>query len=80
MIRLPEMSGPRIQTRSMDVMEFSLILKPLFLLFKWSLEKEYFGNEWKKAIIPIYNKSYKQLHENYRLVLSPISVVKFLRR
>ena len=80
MIRLPEMSGPRIQIRSMDVIKFSLILKPLFLLFKCSLEKEYFGNEWKKAIIPIYNKSYKQLHENYRLVLSPISVVKFLRR
>ena len=80
MIRLPEMSGPRIQIRSMDVMEFSLILKPLFLLFKCSLEKEYFGNEWKKAIIPIYNKSYKHLLKNYRLVLPPISVVKFLRR
>ena len=52
----------------------SSISKPLFLLFKHSLEKECFPNEWKKAnIVPIRKKGNKQLIQSYRHVsLLPI--------
>ena len=44
----------------------SSISKPLFLLFKHSLENECFPNEWKKAnIVPIHKKGDKQLIQNY---------------
>ena len=47
----------------------SSISKPLFLLFKYSLENECFPNEWKKAnIVPIHKKGDKQLIQNYRPV------------
>ena len=45
----------------------SSMSKPLFLLFKYSLENECFPNEWKKAnIVPIHKKGDKQLIQNYR--------------
>ena len=52
----------------------SSISKPLFLLFKHSLENECFPNQWKKAnIVPIHKKGDKQLIQSYRLVsLLPI--------
>ena len=52
----------------------SSISKPLFLLFKHSLENEFFPNEWKKAnIVPIHKKDDKQLIQNCRPVsLLPI--------
>ena len=47
----------------------SSISKPLFLLFKHSLENECFPNEWKKAnIVPTYKKGDKQLIQNYKAV------------
>ena len=47
----------------------SSISKPLFLLFKYSLENESFPNEWKKAnIVQIHKKGDKQLIQNYRTV------------
>ena len=50
----------------------SSISKPLFLLFKHSLENECFPNEWKKAnIVPIHKKGNKQLIQNY----SPVSLL-----
>ena len=52
----------------------SSISKPLFLLFKHSLENECFPSEWKKANIEsIHKKGGKQLIQNYRPVsLLPI--------
>ena len=47
----------------------STISKPLFLVFKHSLENECFPNEWKKAnIVPIHKKGDTQLIQNYRPV------------
>ena len=52
----------------------SSISKLLFLLFKHSLENERFLNKWKKAnIVPIHEKSDKQLIQNHKPVsLLPI--------
>ena len=47
----------------------SSISKPLFFLFKHSLENECFPNEWKTAsTVPIHKKGDKQLIQNYRPV------------
>ena len=57
-----------ISIRMLKLCAFS-ISKPLFLLFKYSLENECFPNEWKKAnIVLIHKKDVKQLVHNYRSV------------
>ena len=49
------------------------ILKPLELLFKSCLENGKLPIEWKKAnVVPVHQKSNKQLIENYR----PISLLR----